>query len=124
MSTAWKFTLTPALAAGLLTVTLLGCSSSDSAPEDQSSAGSSDQAAAPADNGQDAEIEANLAMLTPEQRQIAETQKTCPVSGEPLGSMGVPIPVEVQGQTVLVCCDGCDEQVKENPEKYLAKLKK
>lgn len=48
---------------------------------------------------------------------IAE-QKTCPVSGKPLGSMGEPVGVDVLGQTVYVCCAGCTNAVKANPAKY------
>lgn len=48
---------------------------------------------------------------------IAE-QKVCPVSGQPLGGMGKPIPVTVGDQTVYVCCAGCIDAVKENPAKY------
>lgn len=43
----------------------------------------------------------------------------CPVTGEPLGSMGDPIPVTVQGRTIQVCCQGCVAAVQKNPEKYL-----
>lgn len=46
-------------------------------------------------------------------------QTTCPVTGARLGSMGDPVPVEVDGRTVYVCCAGCVEKLRENPEKYL-----
>lgn len=46
--------------------------------------------------------------------------KLCPVTGEPLDSMGGAIPVEVNGNTLFVCCQGCVKSVKDNPEKYLA----
>lgn len=46
-------------------------------------------------------------------------QKTCPVMGEPLGSMGEAIPVVVKGQTVYVCCPGCATKVRRDPEKYI-----
>lgn len=49
-------------------------------------------------------------------------QKTCPVSGEALGSMGPPVPVTVQGQTIYVCCKGCVKAVQDDPEKYIAKV--
>ena len=55
---------------------------------------------------------------------MAEKQQTCPVSGKPLGSMGVPYKVEVKGRTVFLCCPGCEEEIKANPDKYLAKLDK
>lgn len=46
-------------------------------------------------------------------------QQTCPVTGEELGSMGPPIPVNVKGRTIQVCCDGCVAAVRKNPDKYL-----
>ena len=46
-------------------------------------------------------------------------QKTCPVSGQPLGSMGEPIPVTIGAQTVYVCCQSCIEAVRQNPTKHL-----
>lgn len=46
-------------------------------------------------------------------------QATCPVTGARLGSMGDPVPVEVDGRTVYVCCAECVEMLRENPEKYL-----
>ncbi|TWT43508.1 Archaeal TRASH domain protein [Botrimarina hoheduenensis] len=49
---------------------------------------------------------------------IAE-QKVCPVSGQPLGSMGRPIPVQVGDRTVYVCCAGCIDAVKDNPSQYV-----
>ena len=48
-------------------------------------------------------------------------QKTCPVTGEALGSMGPPVPVTVKGQTIYVCCQGCVETVQSDPDVYLAK---
>jgi YHS domain-containing protein len=65
-----------------------------------------------------------LAKLSPEDRALAEKQQVCPVSGEPLGAMGVPYKVEVKGRTVLLCCPGCEEKIKADPDKYLAKLDK
>lgn len=47
-------------------------------------------------------------------------QKTCPVMGEPLGSMGDPIPVVVKDQTIYVCCPGCASKVRRDPDKYIA----
>ncbi len=52
----------------------------------------------------------------------ARPQRTCPVTGEELGSMGGAIPVTVKGETVLVCCQGCVKKVQQNPDKYLAKV--
>lgn len=49
-------------------------------------------------------------------------QKTCPVTGDELGTMGQPRPVTVKGQTIYVCCQGCVQQVKSNPDLYLQKV--
>jgi len=49
-------------------------------------------------------------------------QKTCPVTGEALGSMGPPVPVTVKGQTIYVCCQGCVESVQSDPDLYIAKV--
>jgi hypothetical protein len=69
-----------------------------------------------------AELEAALAKLSPADRQLAQEQKICPVSGEPLGSMGAPIKVTVEGREVFVCCEGCVDEIKKNFDKYTAKL--
>ena len=69
------------------------------------------------------DVAANLAKLSPEDRAAAEKQRVCPVSDEPLGSMGVPIKVDVKGQSVWICCDGCREDLLAEPDKYLEKLK-
>lgn len=68
------------------------------------------------------EAEENLAKLSPEDRELVEKQKICPVSGEPLGGMGVPYKVTVAGRTVFLCCEGCEEDLKADPDKFLAKL--
>ncbi len=49
-------------------------------------------------------------------------QKVCPVSEQPLGSMGKAIPVTIGDQTLYVCCAGCTDAIKANPAKYFAKL--
>ena len=54
---------------------------------------------------------------------VAMTQKLCPVTGEPLDSMGGAIPVNANGETVYVCCQGCVKAVNTNPEKYLATVR-
>lgn len=51
-------------------------------------------------------------------------QKTCPVTGEALGSMGDPIAVQVQGHAVWVCCEGCVAAVKDDPDKSLQYVQK
>jgi YHS domain-containing protein len=63
-----------------------------------------------------------LAELPEADRALAQKQKVCPVSGEPLGSMGKPVKVEIKGRTVFLCCGGCEADLKKDPDKYLAKL--
>jgi len=46
--------------------------------------------------------------------------KLCPVTNEPLDSMGGAIPVSANGREIFVCCQGCVKPVKNDPDKYLA----
>jgi Cu(I)/Ag(I) efflux system membrane fusion protein len=48
-------------------------------------------------------------------------QKTCPVEGAELGTMGPPIAVEISGENVWTCCDACPPKLKADPARYLAK---
>ena len=70
------------------------------------------------------EIEKALAKLSPADRAAAKRQKTCPVIDELLGSMGTPIKLRVQGRDVFICCEACEEDLRDNPAKFLAKLKR
>lgn len=67
-------------------------------------------------------VKAELAKLSQEDAASVEKQRSCPVSGELLGTMGAPIKVDVNGQQVWLCCGGCKESILEDPERYLAKL--
>ena len=71
-----------------------------------------------------ADVSAGLAGLSAEDRKLAEEQKICPVSGELLGAMGAPVKLDVKGQPVFICCEGCKDKVLSKPDEYLAKLKK
>jgi YHS domain-containing protein len=64
-----------------------------------------------------------LAKLSSEDREAVLKQGTCPVTGEQLGSMGPPYKTTVKGQVIFLCCEGCEETIKKDPDKYLAKLK-
>ncbi len=62
---------------------------------------------------------ADIALLENEAlRSAAIQQGICPVSGEPLGSMGKPIKLDVQGREVFICCSGCEDSLRETPQKY------
>jgi YHS domain-containing protein len=69
------------------------------------------------------DVSTGLAELSVEDCELAKKQRVCPVSGELLGAMGKPFKTEVKGKTVFLCCQGCEDDLKQNPDKYLAKLK-
>ncbi len=48
--------------------------------------------------------------------------KTCPVSGEEIGSMGEPVKMVVANQLIELCCKGCKKKVDADPAKYLSKV--
>lgn len=60
--------------------------------------------------------------LSSADQAIVDLQKICPVTDLPLGSMGRPVPVDVGGRKVFICCQGCEAALKEESEKYLKKL--
>lgn len=62
-----------------------------------------------------------IGLLPKADQAAALAQKTCPVTNGLLGSHGKPIKVLVQGRSIFVCCAGCIEQVKSNPNKFLKK---
>lgn len=66
-----------------------------------------------------------LAELSPEDRKLAEEQKFCAVANESrLGGMGTPYKVTIKGQTVFLCCDGCEKDALADEEKTLANVEK
>lgn len=129
--------LTGIVAAFLLTIGLVGCSSK--APESSPVPPAGQSAETDTEHASHAEgthanhgdvsqsamekMKAELAKLSPEDTASAEKQYVCPVSGEMLGAMGAPMKVEVNGQPIWICCDGCKNKLLANPDEYLAKLK-
>lgn len=67
-------------------------------------------------------MKVELAKLSPEEAASAEKQHFCPVTGDMLGTMGPPIKVDVDGRQVWICCEGCRDQLLEDPDQFLAKL--
>lgn len=76
------------------------------------------------DHSHEVDTEKVLASLTAHEQEIAKAQDMkCIVAGEPLGSMGKPVLVkDVKGHDFLICCEGCEEELRKDPEKYIAKL--
>ena len=60
-----------------------------------------------------------VALLPASEQEAALRQRICPVTKQPLGSMGKPLRVSVSGRSVFVCCEGCVNRLKSNPAKYL-----
>jgi Cu(I)/Ag(I) efflux system membrane fusion protein len=67
---------------------------------------------------------ANLAKLAAPDRKLAEQQRMCPISNEPLGSMGVPVKMDVRGTPLFLCCEGCRDEVAKDPQAALTKIRK
>lgn len=65
----------------------------------------------------------NIAQLSEGDRKPALAQRVCPITGAPLGSMGVPVKIVLQGKTVYLCCKGCIGKAKRNPDETLNKLR-
>jgi len=74
------------------------------------------------DAGKAAEDLPGLKELDEADRKLAEKQRVCPKTGELLGSMGKPYKITLKGRVVFLCCEGCEEEVKKDPETYLKKL--
>ena len=118
---AWKLTSWMIALGGLAAAA--GCGSpSATGPQEKSPAAAAAPEQAAAD--QAAETAEGLKELSAADRAAAEKQSFCPVTGELLGSMGKPYKIEVEGRTVFLCCPGCEEKFRKDPEKYFAKMKK
>ena len=65
---------------------------------------------------------ASLAELSPDDRELVQKQKICPVTEFRLGPMGVPKKVDVNGTPVFICCEVCRKKLLAEPDKYLARL--
>ena len=64
----------------------------------------------------------NINQLPEEDRKPAIAQSICPVTGNPLGEMGVPVKITLRGKTVFLCCAGCIGKAKADPDGTLKKL--
>src|SRR6266581_4441486 len=62
-------------------------------------------------------ITAALGKLKEKDRVLAEQQGFCPVMEDSrLGTMGTPVPIEIKGKTVFLCCKGCKEDALADPD--------
>ncbi len=49
----------------------------------------------------------------------ATTQTKCPVLG---GDVNKQVYADYKGKRIYFCCEGCDQEFKKDPEKYLKKM--
>lgn len=71
----------------------------------------------------DLKIDLTLAKLNPVDRELAQSQQYCPILTETrLGSMGVPVKVMVDGQTIFVCCPSCQKGALKDPKGTLQRV--
>ena len=64
----------------------------------------------------------NIRQLRKVDCPTAMFQRVCPVTGAPLGSMGVPIKITLRGKTLYLCCKGCIAKARRAPVETLKKL--
>ncbi len=60
--------------------------------------------------------------LSQADQALIAKQRICPVTKAPLGSMGQPVFMIVDGQKIALCCQGCEAAVLKDKAKYLAVL--
>ena len=51
--------------------------------------------------------------------EAVAAQGTCPITGKDLNAMGGPVELRRGDQAVFVCCPGCIDKVKADPDAYL-----
>jgi hypothetical protein len=71
---------------------------------------------------EDQEVKEAFDKLSPEDRRLAEGQEYCPITGKHLGSMGVPVKIDLEGRPIFLCCNLCLDKAKANPQRTLDKL--
>ena len=67
---------------------------------------------------------ARIKKLPEDEQAAAMAQAVCPVSGHHLGFMGVPAKTTALGRMIYLCCRGCEDEVKADPQAIIAKLEK
>ncbi|MFN3481010.1 MAG: YHS domain-containing protein [Thermodesulfovibrionales bacterium] len=55
--------------------------------------------------------------------KVVVGNKTCPVSGEKIDE-GSAVTYEYKGKVYSFCCEGCVEEFKKDPERYIEKMEK
>lgn len=60
------------------------------------------------------DVSRELAQLPADDRALALRQKLCPVTHKPLGWMGRPYKIVLDGRPVFLCCRGCEVEAREH----------
>lgn len=68
------------------------------------------------------QINQKIPTFAQESKAVEERNTICPVTGEKIEE-GTNINVEHKGKIYKLCCSGCIEEFKKNPQKYAAKFK-
>ncbi len=71
---------------------------------------------------EDVEVKEAMDKLSSEDRALAEAQRSCPITGKRLGSMGVPVKIVLKGRPILVCCPFCLDKAKANEQTTLDQI--
>lgn len=112
----------PWLTLGLSFLLLAGCQKSSESP--RKSITGRQPAAAKGNETEEAEIQAHLAKLDPEDQKLAGEQKFCAIQNDSrLGSMGTPVKLMLKDEPVFLCCKGCTKKAQDAPERTSAKAK-
>ncbi len=69
-----------------------------------------------------AKVRAGLGKLTAEARKRAIAQRMCPVQEKPLGLMGKPYELSVNGTKMFLCCQACEDDARADPKGMLKKI--
>ncbi len=64
----------------------------------------------------------NIRQLPKADQPLAIAQHVCPITGLPLGEMGVPVKIMLRGRPVFLCCQGCVNSAENDPDGTLKKL--
>ncbi|MEZ0230192.1 MAG: efflux RND transporter periplasmic adaptor subunit, partial [Planctomycetota bacterium] len=62
--------------------------------------------------------------LSADDRAEIAKQKKCPIGGDPLGGMGDPVKILLEGRLVFLCCAGCEGDARKDPKKTLETVRK
>jgi Cu(I)/Ag(I) efflux system membrane fusion protein len=65
---------------------------------------------------------ANIAKLPDGDQALAHQQVLCPITENPLGSMGIPKKIMLNGTPILLCCDACKDMAKRTAVETLDKV--